>query len=91
MRLIFSFFFISICLVSYGNNPYKKGDVIKDFAAEKILNSSISSGSFNSLKKNITIIDFFGTWCIPCVRALPALDNLEKKYADQLAVILVSV
>ena len=91
MRLIFSFFFLFICLVSNGDVPYKKGDVIKDFTAEKILNSSVSSGSFNSLKKNITIIDFFGTWCIPCVRALPLLDNLQKKYADQLAVILVSV
>ncbi len=91
MRLILPFFFISICLSSYADGPYKKGDVIKNFAAQKILNSHSSSGSFNSLKKNITIIDFFGTWCIPCIRALPVLDKLEKKYPDQLAVILISV
>lgn len=91
MRLIFSFFFLFMCLVSYADIPYKKGDVIENFEAKKILNSSISSGSFNSFKKNITIIDFFGTWCIPCVRALPVLDNLEKKYAAQLSVVLISV
>jgi len=80
-----------IDLLSFGQAAYKQGDVIHDFNAVRMLNSISKTGSFNSLKKDITIIDFFGTWCVPCVKALPVLDSIQKRHPSQVTVLLVSI
>ncbi|MBY0536858.1 MAG: DUF547 domain-containing protein [Chitinophagaceae bacterium] len=36
------------------------------------------------------ILDFFGTWCVPCIRALPKLDSLQGSFKEQIKVWLIS-
>ena len=67
------------------------GDRIKDFPVPIILNYPDASSTFNQLAKDITIIDFFGTWCVPCRKALPGLSAIQQKYKDKLQVVLISV
>lgn len=69
---------------------YKLNDEVKDFALTSILNTESKHKSFKDLQKEISIIDFFGTWCAPCIKALPNLENLQKKFPSELAVILIS-
>lgn len=59
----------------------------------------IMSFDFNSLepllhKNNETtyVINFWATWCVPCVKELPYFEQLNKKYKNQkIKVILVSM
>ena len=86
---------LSLLFLFLGNellaqNPYKLNDEIKDFSIATLLNTSKKIESFKELQKEITIIDFFGTWCAPCIRALPNLERLQKLFPDELAVILIS-
>ncbi|RMH60244.1 MAG: TlpA family protein disulfide reductase [Calditrichaeota bacterium] len=38
--------------------------------------------SFNNLKgERFTVIDFWATWCKPCLRAIPALNALQNDFA----------
>jgi thiol-disulfide isomerase/thioredoxin len=46
--------------------------------------------SSDSLKGKVVLINFWATWCGPCVVEIPDLVKLQAKYRDQLVVIGVS-
>ncbi|MGD9688633.1 MAG: TlpA family protein disulfide reductase [Phycisphaerales bacterium] len=35
----------------------------------------------------VIILDFWATWCVPCKRAMPMIEDLQRKYKDDLCVI----
>jgi peroxiredoxin len=39
--------------------------------------------SFADVKGNVVLLDFWGTWCVPCHVALPHMDSLSHQYAAQ--------
>jgi thiol-disulfide isomerase/thioredoxin len=69
---------------------YKVGDVVNDINITKLLNHTTSSGKLSNLKNKITILDFFGTWCAPCIKALPELATYKEQFKKDLNIILVS-
>jgi len=38
----------------------------------------------------LIILDFFATWCTACIKELPKLDSLQRKFKDQFHVILIA-
>lgn len=44
--------------------------------------------SWDDLKGKVVVLDFWGTWCGPCVAQIPKLKALHEKYAKQGLVIL---
>lgn len=44
--------------------------------------------SLKSLKGKVVVLDFWGTWCQPCLRVMPHLQALHKKYASKGVVVL---
>jgi thiol-disulfide isomerase/thioredoxin len=38
---------------------------------------------FSEYKGKVLILDFYGTWCIPCRESIPHLIGLQNKYAAQ--------
>jgi len=46
----------------------------------------------NASKDTLYIVNFWATWCVPCVQELPVFNALYKEYADQpVKVLLVSL
>lgn len=41
--------------------------------------------------EKIQVINFWATWCKPCVDELPAFEKLKATYGDQIDVILISL
>ena len=37
----------------------------------------------DSLKGKVVVLEFWTTWCGPCVAAIPHLNELSEKYADK--------
>jgi thiol-disulfide isomerase/thioredoxin len=44
--------------------------------------------TFDELRGCVVLVDFWGTWCAPCVGDIPMLQELHRKYHDQGLVIL---
>ena len=55
-------------------------DVAVDFQAHD-LEGTVFNGL--QLKGKIVLLDFWATWCIPCVKAMPTLNRLNKDFDDQ--------
>lgn len=49
----------------------------------KSLNSEMKGGSIESMRGEIVVIDFWGTWCPPCRAAMPKNSEMAEKYADK--------
>ena len=37
----------------------------------------------DELAEKVTIIDFWATWCKPCVNAMPKINSVHEKYKDK--------
>ncbi len=45
----------------------------------------------SSLRGKAVIVDFWDTWCPPCIKALPHLQELSVTYGDDLVVVAVAL
>lgn len=92
------FLFSAFLSMSQNNNALSKSELkpIKIYDSEGV---KIASYDFTSLEpvlhKNddtIYVINFWATWCLPCVKELPYFEEINKKYKKQkVKVILVSM
>jgi len=54
---------------------------LTDFRLKNLDNKTVS---YSQLKgKKLTVIDFWATWCKPCVRSIPKLVKLHEQYKNQ--------
>lgn len=72
------------------------GQTISSQASEmkkiRVLNFDQFESSLHFKNDTVYLINFWATWCAPCVAELPAIKAVEKKYADKkFKVLLVSL
>jgi thiol-disulfide isomerase/thioredoxin len=48
---------------------------LQDFDGKKV--------AAGELKGNILVLDFWATWCKPCLAEIPVWNNLQQKYGDK--------
>ena len=59
-----------------------------DFKAYSTKNKEIV---FSQLKGKLIIINFWATWCQPCLLEIPVLTKLQKRYPNEIAVIGINI
>ena len=47
--------------------------------------------SFSDFQDKILLVNFWATWCAPCIKEMPSLDRLKKKINKNFDVIAISV
>lgn len=61
-----------------------KGEIAPDF---KLRTISGSKFQLSSIKEKFIILDFWGSWCVPCLKDLPKMKEYYKKYKSKLEII----
>ena len=66
------------------------GDLCYSGQLEVLTSNGISGDTIDPTKTGkITVVNFWGTWCTPCVNELPYFDQIAKDYSDTVSVIAV--
>jgi peroxiredoxin/Flp pilus assembly protein TadD len=47
--------------------------------------------TLDDLRGKVVVLDFWGTWCPPCVDSVPSLRNLHKKFAKDGSFVLIGI
>ena len=97
--------FVSLSNNSYSNehkssiNEYLKNE-LEDFELSKekknisnlvFNNYKEEKVSFSEFKGKVLLVNFWATWCAPCIKEMPSLDRLKYKVGNNFDVIAISV
>ena len=87
-------FLISACSETRKNPRQLNDEQLK--IGEIIWNSTFTDLNGNEVsvqdyKGKVVLIDFWETWCGPCLQVFPAMDSLRKEYNDDFVVLAVNL
>lgn len=93
-NFLFVFTFLSFALAAYGQvsqpviKTYEIGDTIPDFVFTYFRGGKRYDKKASDLyKQGGLIINFWATWCVPCISALPRLDSLQRTYRSHVNIV----
>jgi len=66
------------------------GQKAPDIVFNKMLNSENYSAKLSDFNDKIVIIDYWATWCSPCVESLTHLDELQNNFKNNLQIITIT-
>lgn len=86
--LAVSICFLSICALSAQtpSTPIKElkvGDTIPDLVVQNIIQSDDKQVKMSDMYKDgLLLIDFWATWCAPCIKLMIQMDTLKKQFPN---------
>ncbi len=60
------------------------------FPEGRFLDREGTEYSIADWKGEVLVVNFWATWCPPCIKELPALKELDEAYGDKLRVVAIS-
>ena len=89
MKILIATAVAAIIAVTAKAQELHVGDNVPNIQVRHIINGA-GNVLVNALKGKVIILDFWATWCSPCVAALARFESLQKKFGDKLVVLAVS-
>ena len=85
MGLLLALFALSGC--DRGSNPNLVGRRAPDFTVQ----DSDRTVSLHDLRGKVVVLNFWATWCPPCVQEMPSLVAMQAQMKDRISVLAVNV
>lgn len=80
---------ISFAQITTTIKPLEVGQQMPAVVVSNLTNTKDKTFNFADYKGKLVIIDYWATWCAPCIATMPKLDELQKKFSDKLKIVLV--
>lgn len=81
-------FFAEIAKKMAGNPRRARENYAPDFSFTSLSGKQVS---LDALQGKVVLLDFWGTWCGPCVESVPDLKQLYKKYANEPSFVMIGI
>ncbi len=92
LLILFQFIWISNCFSQVRSNPKPLKVYEKDGNRVKSFNFDGLESYLNQKNDTLYVINFWATWCVPCVKELPHFEKLNQKYKkSKFKLILISL
>ncbi|MDP9078606.1 MAG: TIGR03435 family protein [Bacteroidota bacterium] len=82
---------VTVLLALFTRAQVNIGQTIPEIKLPVLLNTGEKIDNLGALKGKVIWLEFWGTYCGPCVSAMPHLQQLQKQYAGKLQVIAISM
>lgn len=91
MRVTRKFAGLLICIAFSNAFGTEEGELAPDFTLPSIYENQPSI-NLESLRGKTVFIDFWASWCAPCLRSMPLYNELYSRYKDEgLEILAVNV
>ena len=89
LLIAFTVCFVTVIGWSLRDTSAKEGGRAPDFSIKTDQGKLVTSHSFGG---KILVLNFWATWCAPCIQEIPSLNEFQKRFANSgVVVVAVSV
>lgn len=71
-------------------NEITIGQSLPPLTIRNIINSKTSVSNTRDYKGKMLILDFWATWCTPCVAKMPKMDSIQKQFSKEIQILPVT-
>jgi thiol-disulfide isomerase/thioredoxin len=94
-RIRFAILFIlcSVITTCYGQTPrveLKIGDTMPDIDLGRIINYRTDKVKVSDFRGKLLILDFWATWCAPCLGFMKTTDSLRKHFGEKIDILPIT-
>lgn len=75
---------------AFAQEKSKLGMKSPELAFDNILNFEKTKANLIDFKDKVVILDFWATWCGPCIKSFPQLEELQAKFSNDLQIVTIT-
>ncbi|MES2775852.1 MAG: DUF547 domain-containing protein [Bacteroidota bacterium] len=91
MKFTLFFWMMLLPILTGAQTSLGIGKHVGKIPVQKVLNAPAALTSLPANDQQLLVIDFFGTWCAPCKKAIPHLTALQNQFKKEIQIVLVSI
>lgn len=92
VTILFAFLCIAVKAIAQKQsyNIVQIGEPLPDIEIRGVINYPTETIKTTEFKNKLLILDFWATWCGPCIASFPKLDSLQKQFNDKIRILPVT-